>query len=75
MFVDGYIVDFFKCDNGDTLLTVSFIKPGEKLDKAIWSKQAFIYEENKKLNDYLHTVVNYISRLNIPNGGYAKIKI
>ena len=30
--------------------------------------------KNTKLCDCLHTIVNYIARLDIPKGGYAKIK-
>ena len=75
MFIDGYMVDSFKCDNGDTLLTVSYVNPGDRANNPAWEKQAFIHEENTKLCDCLHTIVNYIARLDIPKGGYAKIKI
>lgn len=75
MFVDGYMVDFHKCDAGEILLTVSYIKPGGNINHAVWSKQAFIIENHRNLMDFLSTIVNYIASLNIPAGGYARISI
>lgn len=75
MFVDGYMVDLHKCETGETLLTVSYIKPVDNINHKAWSKQAFVCENHHNLSDYMSTIVNYIARLNIPAGGYARISI
>ena len=75
MIIDGYIVDRHQCDDGRVLLSVSYVIPGGRIDDTVWSKCAFIVERSNRLSNVLHSIVNLIARLDIPNLGYAQIVI
>lgn len=75
MLISGYMVDSHQCENGDILLTVSYVIPGGRSNHPTWEKQAFIKETHRSLNSVLNSIVNYIVSLDIPPCGYAKIEI
>lgn len=75
MLIDGYIVDEHHCDDGRILLTVSYVRPGGRIDDHVWSKCAFIVEQSNRVSNVLRGIVNLIARLDIPNLGYAQIVI
>ena len=75
MLIDGYIVEKHHCDDGRILLTVTYVRPGGRIDDPVWSKSAFVVDQSNRLSSVLHSIVNLIARIDIPNLGYAQIVI
>lgn len=75
MCINGYTVTTSRTDAGELLVNVSYVNPGGRINSPEWEKTVFIREETRKFFDVQGGLVDYIARLQIPAGGYAKIKI
>ena len=75
MYINGYTVTTSRTETGELLVHVSYVKPGRRVNSPEWEKTVFIREETQKFFDVQGGLVDYIARLQIPAGGYAKIKI
>lgn len=75
MNINGYIVTTSRIESGELLVNVACIKPGGRTNSPEWEKTVFIREQTRKFRDVQGALVDYIARLQIPAGGYAKIDI
>lgn len=75
MYINGYTVATSRTDTGELLVNVSCIRPGGRVNSPEWEKTVFIQEMTRKFQDVQNSLVDYIARLPIPAGGYAKIEI
>lgn len=75
MYIDGYVVTTSCTEHGELLVNVSYVKPGARANTPEWEKTVFVKEKTKRFADYASTITDYIARLPIPAGGYAKIEI
>lgn len=75
MIINGYLVTTFRTDTGELLVNISYVKPGGRVNSPEWEKSVFVLEQTRKFRDLQDSLIDYIARLPIPAGGYAKIKI
>lgn len=75
MLINGYTVTTSRTDTGELLVNVAYVKPGGRLNSPEWDKTVFIREKTRRFSDYPSTITDYIARLLIPAGGYARIEI
>lgn len=75
MNINGYIVTKSCTESGGLLVNVSYVKPGGRVNSPEWAKTVFIREKTRKFQDVQDSLIDYIARLPIPAGGYAKIEI
>ena len=76
--VSGYKVRSFPWIDGERIyMLVSYYKPGQSLSQPpAWEKTAYIKDSERSrfaIKNYLHSIVNFIAGLKIPNGGHAEI--
>lgn len=76
--VDGYKVRSFPWIDGENIyMSVSYYAPGQAISKPpVWEKTVYIKDNETArilIKDFLHSVVNCIAELKIPDGGHAKI--
>lgn len=75
MYINGYTVATSRTGTGELLVNVSYIRPGSRVNSPEWEKTVFIRDTARKFQDVQNSLVDYIARLPIPAGGYAKIEI
>ena len=78
--IDGYKVRSFPWIDGKRIyVNVQYYKPGSSLSQPpAFDKSAFIVDDEvgrRFVNEFTHTMVNYISRLNIPQGTEITITV
>lgn len=76
--VEGYKVQAFPWIDGENIyMSVSCYRPGQSLSQPpAWEKTVYIKDTERSrylLKNFLHSVVNCIAGLKIPDGGHAKI--